>query len=227
MKYIILIPAYKPNQELLTLLKTIPQTCDIVLIDDGSGKEYQHIFLESKKYAHVISYVVNKGKGHALKTGLKYIKDTYKSYIVVTMDCDGQHKVTDALKLCHYIDAFPGSLALGKRKWNSHTPLRSRIGNSITRKVYYYFTKLKIYDTQTGLRAFSYKLIDYMLAIKGDRFEYEMNVLLNLKKNNIEYTEIPIETIYINKNKHSHFKAMRDAYKIYKAIFKWHKENKN
>ena len=225
MKYIILIPTLKPDQTLISLLKIIDKKFDIIIVDDGSGEKYQPIFNEAKKYAHVISYEENKGKGYALKTGLKYIKDNYETYIVVTMDSDGQHTIKDAIKLCNFVNDNPNTLALGKRKWDKHTPLRSRFGNYITRRIYRKFTKLAIYDTQTGLRAFSNELIDYMLNIAGNRYEYEMNVLLNLHKNNIKYQEIPISTIYPDKNKTSHFHSLKDSYKIYKAIFKWKKNN--
>ena len=227
MKYIILIPALEPDQKLISLLQSIDKKFDAIVIDDGSGAKYYSIFNEAKKYAYVISYEENKGKGYALKTGLKYIKDKYENYIVVTMDCDGQHTIKDAITLCDFVNNNRSTLALGKREWDKHTPIRSRIGNYLTRKIYQKTTELTIYDTQTGLRAFSNKLIDYMLNTEGNRYEYEMNVLLNLRQHNIKCQEIPISTIYINKNKTSHFHPLKDSYKVYKAIFKWQRKNKN
>ena len=97
-------------------------------------------------------------------------------------------------------------------------------GNRITRYVFKKKTGLSIYDTQSGLRAFSNKLIDYMLGIDGNRYEYEMNVLLNLNKNNIKFHEIDIKTIYIGNNSSSHFKSFKDSYKIYKEIIKYSKK---
>ena len=139
------------------------------------------------------------------------------------MDSDGQHDLGDAIKLCDYVKEHPNVLALGSRRWNNKTPLRSRMGNGITRWVFKKKTGLKIYDTQTGLRAFSSELMDYMLSVKGNRYEYEMNTLLGLKKNNILHSEIDIKTIYIDNNKGSHFKAIKDSYKIYKDILTWKK----
>lgn len=226
MKFIILIPAYEPNYELLNLLNEINNKYTTIIVNDGSNKSYDNIFKSAKKYAHVISYEKNMGKGYAIKTGLNYIKNTFDNYIVVTMDADGQHKLTDAINLCKYVEKNKKTLALGRRSWNKSTPLKSRIGNSITRNIFKNATGLSIYDTQTGLRAFSYKLNDYMLSIDGNRYEYEMNVLLNLKNNNILFKEIKIDTIYIDNNKSSHFNAIKDSYKIYKMIFKWHRANK-
>ena len=227
MQYVVLIPSYEPSELLINLLKEIPEEYNIVIVDDGSGDEYKNIFKEAKKYAHVITYKENMGKGYALKTGLRYIKDRFIKYVVVTMDSDGQHRIEDAKTIASFAAHHPSILVLGRRSWNKMTPLRSRIGNTITRFIYKTKTGLSIYDTQTGLRAFSYELIDYMLEMEGNRFEYEMNVLLNLGKNNILFKEIPIETIYLNKNKSSHFKTIKDAIRIYKEIFKWHKNKKH
>ena len=226
MKYIILIPAYEPDSKLLKLLREINHKYPVIVVNDGSSKAYQDIFNEVKNYAHLLSYSKNMGKGYALKTGLNYIEDTYDNYIVVTMDADGQHTLKDAIHLCDYVKNHKDTLALGKRELTKNTPIRSRIGNYITRKVFKLVTRNKIYDTQTGLRAFSKELIDYMLSIPGNRYEYEMNILLNLKKHNINYHEIPIETIYLDHNKSSHFNSITDSYKIYKEIFKWYKKNK-
>lgn len=226
MQYIILIPAYEPDYKLIKLLREINHKYPTIVINDGSNKVYKDIFNEVKKYAHLLSYDINMGKGYALKTGLNYIEDTYDNYIVVTMDADGQHTLKDALRLCDYVKDNQDTLALGRRELIKNTPIRSRIGNTITRKVFKLVTKNNIYDTQTGLRAFSNKLTDYMLSISGNRYEYEMNVLLNLKKHNIKYQEIPIETIYLDHNKSSHFNSLTDSYKVYKEIFKWKKHNK-
>ncbi len=226
MPYVILIPSYEPDEQLINLLKEIDNKYPVVIVNDGSDKSFNRIFKEASQYAHIISYNENMGKGYALKTGLNYIDDTYDKYIVVTMDSDGQHKLSDAIKLCNYIKEHNEQLALGRRTWDKTMPLRSRLGNGITRVIFKWMTKAKIYDTQSGLRAFSYKLTDYMLNIQGNRYEYEMNVLLNLKDSHIKYHEIKTATIYINNNEASHFNTIKDSYKIYKAIFKWHNHHR-
>lgn len=221
-KNIVLIPAYEPDNKLIKLVKELSkENIDIIIIDDGSGSNYQDIFNNCMEYSKVISYDTNKGKGHALKTGLKYIKEKYKEpYIIATMDSDGQHTIKDAKNLIKQCSKNKSTLYLGKRIRSEKTPIRSRIGNSITRFVYKVTTGLDIYDTQTGLRAFSNNLIDYMLEIVGDRFEYEMNVLLKCAKDKIKMKEIEIETIYIDNNSSTHFNGIKDSYRIYKDIIK-------
>ena len=219
-KLIVLIPSYEPDENLTKLIKNLNKNkITSIVVDDGSGKDYKEIFdnLDTK----VISYEINQGKGHALKEGYKYIKDNYKEYVVVTMDSDGQHRIEDALNLYNYILENDDTLVLGKRPRGEKTPLRSKIGNAITRFVFHLVSGQDVYDTQTGLRAFSNKLIDYMLKVKGERFEYEMNVLLYAKNNKIPIKEIEIETIYIDNNSKSHFNAIKDSFKVYKEIIKF------
>ena len=225
MKYIVLIPAYNPDENLLKLLETIDKACDIVVVNDGSKKKCDKIFSKVFEYGHLITYKKNKGKGYALKSGFKYIKENYQEYSLVCMDCDMQHKFSDAYKLLEYSNAHPNELVLGKRDFSKKAPFRSKLGNSIIRKIYKNATGKYIYDTQTGLRAFSNKLMDYMLNNDGNRFEYEMNVLLNLNKNNIKVHEIDIETIYIDNNKKSTYNIVMDSYRIYKEVKKWSRDN--
>ena len=215
-----MVPSYEPDENLyLVVNELIDSGFKVIVVDDGSGPKYKKYFdnLNTK----VISYSENKGKGFALKTGLKYIKDNYQHYTVVTMDSDGQHKVSDAIKLCDYIEKHPKELVLGSRKRDENVPLRSYLGNTITRSVYRMVTKTDIYDTQTGLRCFTDEIIDYMLDIPGDRYEYEMNVLLESNNHNIKIKEITIETIYIDNNSKSHFNTVKDSWKIYKEILKF------
>lgn len=219
---IALIPAYEPENNFIDLIKELATTdFEIVVIDDGSGEKYKNIFNKISKHAKVISYQANQGKGYALKTGLKYIKDNYSSYIVVTMDCDGQHTVKDAINLADICQKNNNSLILGKRIRSNKTPIRSRIGNSITRLIYRITTGLDVYDTQSGLRAFSDKLLPLLVDIDGDRYEYEMNVLLECSKQKIKIKEVKIETIYIDNNSNSHFNTIKDSILVYKEIIKF------
>ena len=222
-RIIIIVPAYEPDDKLIKLLEELSkEKYEVIIIDDGSGPNYKNIFDKCKDKAHIISYSENKGKGYALKTGYKYIKNNYKeNNIVATMDCDGQHTVEDAKKLIEECKDNKETLIIGKRLRSKKTPLRSRIGNNITSLIYKLVSGKKVYDTQSGLRAFSSSLLDYMIDIEGNRFEYEMNVLLTCAKDNIKMKEIVITTIYINNNEKSHFKAIKDSYRIYKNIFKF------
>ena len=222
MTKIILIPSYEPDDKLIKLVDELKKNkLNVVVVNDGSSKEFDPIFNKIKKKVKVISYDTNQGKGYALKIGLEYIKENYKDYVVVTMDSDGQHSVKDAIKLSNYAEKHPNELVIGKRIRSEKTPLRSKLGNSITMFIYRLSTGVKVYDTQTGLRAFTNELMDFMQNVEGNRYEYEMNVLLYAPSNDIKIKEIEIETIYIENNEGSHFNTIKDSYRVYKEIIKY------
>lgn len=221
--WIALIPAFEPEPLLLPLLATIQRAgLSIVLVDDGSGPDFTRLFKQAKSFATVLTHNQNRGKGRALKTGLEYIKNHFgKNCIIVTMDADGQHKTSDAIKLCREASLHPDTLILGSRKLQKNVPLRSQFGNTITRLVYRLCTGLCVHDTQTGLRAFSGELLSELAIISGERYEYEMNVLLECAKHNIPIKELEIKTIYFDNNAGSHFHTVRDSYRVYKEILKF------
>ncbi len=136
-------------------------------------------------------------------------------YVVVTVDADGQHETGNVLNVIRAAEENPGTLVIGSRRLGKDAPFRSKSGNFITRKVLHALTPVTVYDTQSGLRAFDSTLTDLMCEIKGDRYEYEMQVLIELTKR-----EVRINALYIGKNTTSHFRTWYDAQRIYRVIFK-------
>lgn len=222
-QYIALVPAYEPGIVLLDVLRGLrEQEMEILVVDDGSGLAFSDRFENAAFFAEVLRFPENKGKGAALKAGLAHIRDTYPSdYTVVTVDADGQHRPEDALRLCRLAKEHPDTLILGSRRLKEHVPLRSQFGNTVTRFVYRLSTGLWIHDTQTGLRAFDSRLIPELLAVSGERYEYEMNVLLEFARKKIPIQETGIDTIYFDNNAASHFDTLRDSVRIYKEILKF------
>lgn len=222
-QYIAIVPAYEPGEILLEVLAGLKrQGMKVVLVDDGSGTGFSDIFTRASAFAKVISYPVNRGKGTALKMGMIYIQRMYAANsIIVTVDADGQHRPEDAFRLCQKAEENPKMLILGSRRLKENVPLRSRFGNTVTRFVYRLSTGQKVCDTQTGLRAFSSELITPLLSVAGNRYEYEMNVLLEFARRKIPIQEVQIDTIYINNNATSHFDSIKDSVRIYKEILKF------
>ena len=227
-KRIALIPAYKPNIQLLEFVKGIEEHgMDCLIVNDGSGEEYLSLFhkIERETEARVLSFPENRGKGAALKAGLEYLQKENAGlqgdFTIITLDADGQHLLKDALNLLSVAEEKKDTLILGSRTQSKDSPLCSRIGNGITKEVFNLCTGVEVKDTQTGMRAFSGKMIPKMLTIPGERYEYEMNVLLFLAKEGVPMEEVPIETVYINDNAESHFDTVKDSYRIYKQILKF------
>jgi glycosyltransferase involved in cell wall biosynthesis len=225
MTRVALIPAYAPGSELAPLAAALREAgLGVVVVDDGSGARFDEVFKSCEASAEVIRYPKNGGKGHALKVGLRHIQNVVPApFAVVTLDADGQHSVKDALRALSAAEERPGELVLGSRKFDGSVPLRSRFGNAVTRFVFRLMTGARVRDTQTGLRAFQSDLGDFMLNIPGERYEYEMNVLLTCARDKVNIREIDIETIYIDNNASSHFNTLRDSARIYKAILNFRK----
>ena len=224
MKKIALIPAYEPDEKLTATIAALRKMgYEIIVVNDGSGASYDRIFhLSEIDGASVITHNTNRGKGAAIKTGLFYIKLHYDSpYTVVTVDADGQHRPDDVESVVQESKAYPDSLILGCRHFTGAVPLRSRLGNTITRFVYRLASGKSIYDTQTGLRAFSDSILPLLLDIPGDRYEYEMNTLMLFAKRGLPLREVAIETVYYPGNTSSHFDPLIDSARIYKEILKF------
>lgn len=220
---IALIPAYEPKEVLSGILRELEDAgFRTVLVDDGSGEAYHALFDAASARSVVLTHPENYGKGRALKTGLAYIAEYFgKHYTVVTLDADGQHRIADAVRISETAGRHPDELILGCRDFKENTPLRSRFGNLVTRGVYRLSTGRRVTDTQTGLRAFSDLLADRLLAVSGERYEYEMNVLLTFTKEHVPIREVPIATLYFDNNAGSHFRTVKDSYRIYKEIVKF------
>ena len=238
-RYIALIPAYEPDGKIIKLTDDlIEKGFDIVIVDDGSGPDFAELFEELSQKATVLTHGYNRGKGAALKTGLSYI-NRYMAYtesvltpsgaetvsgrdaVIVTVDADGQHLPDDVSRVAEISARRHDALVLGSRELGEDIPARSRFGNTVTRHVYGAVTGMNIHDTQTGLRAFHRSLIPKLLEIKGDRYEYEINMLMQLAAEGVPIIEERIETVYENNNGGSHFRTVRDSIRVYKEILKF------
>lgn len=222
-----IIPAFNPDEKLIKLVNELLKSFNkIIIVNDGSASD--EIFKKLKKHRKcvILNHEINCGKGKALKTAYQYYLDNlYNNYNgVITLDADGQHAVSDVIEMSKLVQDLDKTI-LGTRLFNTkETPLRNKMGNRITSRVFKWLYKVYLKDTQTGLRAFPNRLISFMTNISHDRFEYEMNVLINLVKEKEDIYEYDIKTIYLkNSNKSSHFKVFKDSYKIYKLMFEGRK----
>jgi len=223
-KTVVLIPAYKPDERLVELTRELMgKGLPVMLVDDGGQEKYAGIFERCRALgAQVAVHSVNMGKGRALKTGINAALLTWPDLRgIVTADADGQHTPADILRLIEAMDEHPNTLILGSREFSGDVPFKSRWGNRITRFVYALASGVHVRDTQTGLRALPRCALEEMMRIDGERYEYEMNVLLKLRDMHLGVFEVPIETIYIDDNAGSHFNPVRDAFRIYMVIFKY------
>lgn len=224
MQKIVLMPAYEPDKKMIQLVRELKDKhFNIVIVNDGSSHQYDNYFQACAPYALILKHRDNQGKGEALKSGLKWIHDYIRvPAVVVSADCDGQHCTEDIERITEEAVSMPGSLVLGMRNFRQKdVPVKSRIGNVSASLIFALESGHRIYDTQTGLRAFTSDLIPVFLQVSGSRYEYEMNVLFEAVKQGIPVHEKEIHTIYIEKNKSSHFHVFRDFFLISKEILKF------
>ena len=220
----VLIPSLSPDEKLPAYVKEL-LAADfglILVVDDGSTPEYQPIFSEIAGWDRcaVTHHEVNRGKGAALRTGFAYIQEKTALRGVITADSDGQHTVPDTLKLAAELGKKEEVL-LGSRDFsrnNPNVPPKSRFGNRMTSGVFRVLYGKWLPDTQTGLRAIPAQFLARFTEIEGERFEYETNMLLQMKRLGIRFVEQPIETVYDQEEYSSHYNALKDSWRIFKVM---------
>ena len=225
-KQLIIIPAYQPLESLVPLTKEIMTLFENVLVvDDGGGEKYAYIFDQLKEMgAIVVAHAINQGKGRALKSAINYclLNPELAKAGVITVDADGQHRPEDIVKIADAMEANPDAVVMGCRAFDaSNIPFRSRMGNGISRKVYKWACGIDVSDTQTGLRGLPYSFLEIAAKCDGEKYEYETNMLLDIKSNNVPMKEVTIQTVYENNNESSHFNPVRDSIRIYSIILKY------
>ncbi|UXN31180.1 bifunctional glycosyltransferase family 2/GtrA family protein [Glutamicibacter sp. M10] len=221
---ILLIPAFEPDEKLNTLIESLQLTSNetvLVVVDDGSGPTSAEIFAYAQRQgAILVQHPVNLGKGAALKTGFSFIAENFPGHDVVTADCDGQHAAEDIYAVAREVGQKK-SIVLGEREFSGKVPLRSKLGNKATALFFALSTGTWLNDTQTGLRGFPAEILPWLGKVPGERYEYELNMLLDALRNNIELQRVKIQTIYLNDNESSHFRPIRDSIRIYAPLLKF------
>jgi glycosyltransferase involved in cell wall biosynthesis len=227
----LIIPALDPSGVLVDLaarLKAIGFH-HIVVIDDGSAPDCAAPFeAVAALGAHLIVHARNLGKGCALKSGFRYCLEK-KFRVAVTVDADGQHLPEDVLAVAHAAlssalssatpQAQPAAV-LGTRRFAGDMPLRSRVGNGLTQWLFRKLSGVRVADTQTGLRAFPAALLPRLLQLQGDRYEYEMSVLIDLAASRYPIVTVPIASVYLDGNSSSHFRPLRDSIRVYSVLLR-------
>ncbi|MBQ6734953.1 MAG: bifunctional glycosyltransferase family 2/GtrA family protein [Lachnospiraceae bacterium] len=221
---VIVIPSLKPDARLAGLVTDIREEFvrsgadapEVVIVNDGSDASYDHFFEDAAANgATVLTHEVNRGKGAALKTAVRYIREHYGTeYGMITADADGQHLPKDILRVALDMEAHPEALVMGSREFGEGTPWKSLFGNRCTSFFFRITTGRSCRDTQTGLRGIPASLMQLAAEVEGDRYEYEMNFLMDAALVAPFHTTT-IETVYFDDNKGSHFHPVRDAVRVY------------
>lgn len=208
-KIYILIPAYNEETVIREVIREVRDAGyqNIIIIDDGSVDNTQ---LTAQKEPGVIAlrHSINRGKGAAVKTGIEAAK-LLGADIVVTIDGDGQHNPADIEKMLGLIekgdDVVLGTRLLNPKGMPAYKILANHVGNFCTWIIY----GLWVTDSQSGFRAYSKKALD-LINTKTDRYEYDSEVIREIYKHKLKFSETPIEVRYteysMNKKHKMNFK---------------------
>ena len=224
MEHTIIIPSLNPDIKLITLADELIKmgAGGIVIVNDGSDAKYAHIYDHLKHYENIkiIDHAVNLGKGAALKTAFTYCMEHYSDIKgIITADCDGQHTSKDIFRVSEAMSQDPDCIILGVRIFTkASTPFRSFIGNMTTNRIFNFLYNVDLSDTQTGLRGIPASELEWVSKVKGQRYEYELNMLIQAKRKYVKIKQIPVDILYFDNNQGSHYRTLKDSLLIIKAL---------
>lgn len=204
-KIFIVIPAFNEESVISEVIAKIKKVGykNIIVVDDGSSDK---TFAKAKTTSiTVLRHALNRGKGAAIKTGIEAAK-IMGADTVVTFDGDGQHDPKDIKKIIQLLEKGD-SIVLGVRSFDK-VPILKRLanlfGNSFTWMIY----GMSVKDSQCGLRGFSKSALD-VIDTQNDRYEYDSEVIREIYKNKLKYSEVPIKVYY---TKYSQQKKMKQGF---------------
>lgn len=220
----VVVPVYNPPIQFAPFIRSLQEntSAPIILINDGSDKKFSSLFhsLGTHRRTKLITHEVNKGKGAALKTAMRYVSEYEKQSIgIITADADGQHITSDILACERIAKERHPALIIGARVDRARMPLRSRFGNAVTRTALQALHRQYVLDTQSGLRYIPKDLFAACGLSKFDKYDFELDMIIHAVKARIPIVEYPIQTIYINHNKASHYKLIKDTAYVAQVFF--------
>ncbi|MCR5575954.1 MAG: bifunctional glycosyltransferase family 2/GtrA family protein [Oscillospiraceae bacterium] len=219
-----MLPSLDPDEKFARVVDGLVREgfAHIVIVDDGSSAEARRFFEEAaeKPGCTVLTHPVNMGKGRALKTAFSYVAENLPELKgVITIDGDGQHLLPDIVACGDRMLEAGDKVVLGCRDFNlPGIPPRSVAGNKTTSRFFRLIFGIRLSDTQTGLRAIPAQYLGPFCDIEGERFEYETNMLLHMKRMGIDFLEQPIATVYDPEDYSSHYNPVKDSLRITRVM---------
>ncbi len=199
----LLIPAYNPSEgweitfyaRYYEFCKAIDQDINVVLINDGSTKDFSKgvDFLKSKigNHFNYVSYAQNKGKGFALKFGVK----SYYSESYMFTDIDFPYSTVSMKNVWEAICSGSPPIVIGHREtayYDDLSSLRTLLSKGL-RWLNKLILNLPVNDTQCGLKAFDKNVRDLLIQCKTDRFLIDLELLLATNKAGYKITPVKVE----------------------------------
>lgn len=228
---VIVMPCYNVAKFCENIIHEVQSFANyLILIDDGSTDSTNQILnkiaSEYPQKTKVLTFPHNRGKGFALIEGFKYAVAHFDFKVLLTIDADAQHPAP-FIPFLEDTVLEGADLVIGRRQFKE-MPVPSCCGNLIISLLLRLMYPESPFDTQSGMRAFNQSLAtEITQKISGGRYEMEMECLLLALSQKRNIVEFSISTIYIDRNKSSHFSILKDSWRILKVLYKHWKNRRH
>jgi glycosyltransferase involved in cell wall biosynthesis len=208
------IPAYFEEAHVREVVKRTRRQLDHVLVvDDGSGDATAARAREGG--AEVIILPENRGKGAAIKSGLRYWLDREAEFVLV-LDADGQHLPEEIDRFLNTPAADDAALFIGNRMSDTgRMPFLRRAVNRYMSNQISHVCGQHIPDTQCGFRMLHRRLIPHLLG-GTSKFDYETEMLILASRKGFRIHSVPISTVYSDEV--SSIRPFHDTLRFFKLM---------
>jgi hypothetical protein len=191
---LIVVPAYDEEGGIQGVLRRIPDEVlghevKTVVVDDGSNDATAAI--ARAEGVPVVTHVVNRGQGDALRTGFA-IAQTERSQVVVNLDADGQYKPEELDRLVKPIIEGKADFVLGSRFMGFYEEAGSvrHLGVVFFSRMISLLTGVKVSDCTNGYRAIRVSEL-HKLNLREDRFNAN-EIILEALKHKLRFEQVPV-----------------------------------
>lgn len=210
----VVIPTYNNDRTLGGVIAGVRRYCaDIFVVNDGSTDRTAEV-LASTEGIRTIAYTRNRGKGYALRRGLRAAREAGFRY-ALTIDSDGQHYPDDIARFIERIERRPDTLLIGARNLTAdNMPARNTFANRFSNFWYLVETGRRLEDTQSGFRLYPLRRLGRLRSLCS-RYEFEVEVIVRAAWRGVEVENIPVKVYYAPDGERvSHFRPLRDFTRI-------------
>ena len=210
----VVMPTYNNAATIAKVISDVKEyAADVIVVNDGSTDDTKDI-LSSISDIKVVDYPNNKGKGYALKLGLKKAYEWGFRY-AITIDSDGQHYADDIPAFIEKIEEKPDSLLIGARNLTAdNMPSKNTFANKFSNFWYKVETGQTLSDTQSGFRLYPLDKLQKIHFITR-RYEFEVEIIVRAAWRGVNVENIPITVYYPPEEERvSHFRPLQDFTRI-------------
>lgn len=211
----VIIPTYNNQQTIVQVIQDVLEYAhDVIVVNDGATDSTPLLLKQFEGKVDIVSYSPNRGKGIALRTGIKRAQERNFRY-AITIDSDGQHFADDIPLFLQKIEEEPDSLIVGARNLHQENmPKKNTFGNKFSNFWFQFQTGINLPDTQSGYRLYPIQKIKNTRYFTS-KYEFEIEVMVKAAWRGIRVNSIPIKVFYAEGDKRvSHFRPGKDFTRI-------------